>query len=137
MYIKNYDGLDLKKDTIETIKKDFLKSSKKLNILETKTFFKDAYYFRTGIVDITNLSIFGSSIYNPMLGLNYVEANMFNTFCENSVFSNTGIDYITFSNLTKEKQTLIISVLKNITLNKSVILNSVVEDINKEGEGIE
>lgn len=131
LYVDNYNGYELNPVVVENIKKDFIGIRSKINKFEVQSFLKDAMYFRIGLGDMKDLMIFGSSLYNPMLDINYLEATLINKYCENSIYSNTGISYLSFLELTKDKQNMIIDTIKNITLNKSEVLSDVVDDLNK------
>lgn len=134
LYIKNYDGYDLNNSIRELIKNDFLKIKSRMNKLETKLFLKDAYYIRTNITDIATMNIYGSSVYNPMFNINFLEASLIIKFHDNNVLGNLGISYDKFKTLTKSEQNTIIDILKNINQHKTQDVGDVLNELNKENE---
>lgn len=135
LYIKNYDGYDLNNVIKDLIKNDFLKFKSKMNKLESKNFLRDAYYIRTGITDIATMNIYGSSVFNPMYNINFLETSLIVKYNENNVLGNLGITYDKFKGMTKLEQNNIIEVLKNINLHKTTDVNNVLNEINnKDGE---
>lgn len=139
LYLNNYQDYILKYQVIHNIKNDLINIKGKMNAMETKVFLKEAYYNRTGICNIGDIIVFGSSVFNPMVNNKFLDASLFIKFQENNIYQNTGIDFNSFRNYTKEEQNLLLDTMKNILINKtqtaSDVTNELVEKF-ENGDGI-
>ena len=57
IYLNNYQDYVLKYKVIDSIKNDLINMKHKMNLIETKEFLKEAYYNRTGISNVNELSV--------------------------------------------------------------------------------
>lgn len=134
IYLNNYQDYILKYPVINSIKNDLINMKHKMNLIETKEFLKESYYNRTGISNVGELYIFGTSIYNPMLNNSFLEASLFIKFQENNIYQNTGINFDVFKSYTKDEQNLLLSTMKNILHNKTITVGDALDEIQNQGE---
>lgn len=134
IYLNNYQDYVLKYKVIDSIKNDLINMKHKMNLIETKEFLKEAYYNRTGISNVNELFIFGTSIYNPMLNNSFLEASLFIKFQENNIYQNTGISFEVFKAYTKDEQNLILGTMKNILINKTNTVSDALDELQGQGE---
>lgn len=133
-YLNNYDSYVLKYSVIDNIKKDLCSFKNKMNKIETKDFLKEGYFNRTGISNISDLIVFGTSIHNPMLNIPFLEASMLIKYHESSIYQHTGISYETYKNYSKEEQILLLDTMNNILINKTQTTSDVMDEIERAGE---
>ena len=134
IYLNNYQDYVLKYKVIDSIKNDLINMKHKMNLIETKEFLKEAYYNRTGVSNVNELFIFGTSIYNPMLNNSFLEASLFIKFQENNIYQNNGISFEVFKAYTKDEQNLILGTMKNILINKTNTVSDALDELQGQGE---
>ena len=125
------------RDLSERIKKDFIYFSKKMDKMEVNSFLKCSFLFRSGLYKLSDIDVFGTSLFIPLYGIDTEIPMLIWRYYENKVHKHTGIDFLKFKELEKIEQEDILTYAGNIEILERDRAQDVVDNLNIEGEASE
>ena len=124
----------MKRELSERIKKDFIYFNNKMKKIEVSDFLKASFFFRSGLYPLSDIGIYGSALFNPLLGIETETPMLLRRYYEGKILKHTGMTFDEFKYKLKEEQDKLFVYCTNLEIMEKTRMQDVVDELKIDGE---